>query len=325
MTSPVLSRGLLRTAVATLLTAVLAGVAGPVTAPAQAAPRSPSVPPGLPAAIEPLASYVPANSCNPAAKPGTTALAELLVRTYPGTSYGISRSCGAGLPTSEHYDGRAVDWMNSVRTPAQAAQADAVISWLRATDSHGNAWANARRLGVMYVIWDDHILGLYDPGAGWRPYSSCAQHPERSWDTTCHRDHMHLSLTWPGAMGTTSFWTGRVAAPDYGPCRARDLNWAGLRTRVNPIPCPRYPVVRAPAGSSATVRTLFSYSGMRLRSGQTGPAVTAVQRALGVRATGTYASLTRAAVRRLQARHHLSTSGTMNTATWRALLAEQTR
>ena len=325
MTSPLLLRGLVRATVAALLAGVLVGAAGPLTAPAQAVPRPPSVPTGLPAAIEPLASYVPANSCNPAAKPGTRALAELLVRTYPGTSYGISRSCGAGLPTSEHYDGRAVDWMNSVRKPAQAAQARAVLSWLKATDRHGNAWANARRLGVMYVIWDDRILGLYNTDAGWRPYSSCARHPEKSWDTTCHRDHMHLSLTWPGAMGTTSFWTRAVAAPDYGPCRARDLNWAGLRTRVNPAPCPRYPKVTAPAGSSANVSTLFSYSGMRLRSGQTGPAVTAVQRALGVRATGTYAGLTKAAVERLQARHHLSPSGTMNTATWRALLSDQTR
>lgn len=36
---------------------------------------------------------------------------------------------------------------------------------------------------------------------------------------------MHISLSWSGAMGRTSFWTKRVYADDYGPCRPRDLNW----------------------------------------------------------------------------------------------------
>ena len=314
---------LLRASAAALLVTALTATASPLLLPAQAATRSPPVPSGLPSALEPLAAYVPANSCDPTAKPGTTKLARLLTTTYPGTSYGISRACGAGLPTSEHYDGRALDWMNSVRKPEQAAQATAVISWLKATDGRGNRYANARRLGVMYVIWNNKIWGLYNADQGWRPYSSCASHPEKSWDSTCHRDHVHISLTWAGAMGATSYWTKRVAGPDFGPCRARDLNWAGLRGGVNPTPCPRYPKVTPPAGASANLRVLTTYSGMRLVPGATGPAVTAVQKALGVRATGTYASLTRAAVQRFQTAHDLSASGNMNTATWRALLRSE--
>lgn len=314
---------LVRASAAALLVTALTATASPLLAPAQAATRTPPAPSGLPSALEPLAAYVPANSCDPTAKPGTKRLATLLTTTYPGTRYGISRVCGTGLPTSEHYDGRAVDWMNSVRVPEQAAQAKAVIAWLSATDARGNTYANARRLGVMYVIWNNKIWGLYNADQGWRAYSSCASHTEKSWDSTCHRDHMHISLSWAGAMGATSYWTKRVAGPDFGPCRPSDLNWAGLRSGVNPTPCPRYPKVTPPVGASANLKVLTTYSGMRLVPGATGPAVVAVQKALGVRSTGNYLSLTKAAVQRFQTAQGLSASGNMTTATWRALLKSQ--
>ena len=315
----------LRTRAAAILLTVLALAASVgSTTPASAATPTPAVPSTLPAQLEPLAGYVPANSCDPTAKAGTEALGELLVATYPGTSFGISRTCGTdALPTSEHYDGRAVDWMNSVRDPQQAAQAKAVISWLTSPDAAGNSYANARRLGIMYVIWDDKIWGAYSTNQGWRPYSSCADHPEKAWDSTCHRNHMHLSLSWPGALGTTSFWTGTVAAANYGPCRARDLNWAAPYRTARATPCNRYPKVSAPAGASATLKTLTTYSGMRLGSRSTGPVVTAVQRALGLTRSGRYDAATKAAVQQFQPAHGLVASGNVNSATWRALLADQ--
>ncbi len=304
--------------VATVLTAL--SLAGGLGATASAAPRPP-VPLSLPATAESLSGYLPASSCDPGSKPGAVALGRLLTTTYPGTTFGVSRSCGVDpLPTSEHYEGRAVDWMNSVRNPAQAAQASAVIGWLTATDANGVTFANARRLGVMYVIWDNKIWGAYATGRGWRPYSTCAQHPEKSWDSTCHRDHMHLSLSWAGAMGRTSYWTGTVAATDYGPCRARDLNWALPYSKPRALPCPSYPRVTPPVGASATLKKLITYSGMRLRPGARGPAVTAVQRSLKVSATGYYGPATKAAVQKFQGQRGLSTSGNVNTATWRALL-----
>jgi len=311
-------------AAATLLAALaLTATLGSAT-PARAATPTPAVPSTLPAQIEPLAGYVPANSCDPTAKPGTEALGKLLVATYPGTSYGISRTCGTdALPTSEHYDGRAVDWMNSVRKPEQAAQAKAVIDWLMAPDAAGNAYANARRLGVMYVIWDDKIWGAYSTQRGWRAYSSCADHPERAWDSTCHRDHLHVSLSWPGALGGTSFWTGEVATPNFGPCRARDLNWAAPYRAPRSTPCNQYSKVTAPAGASATLKTLTTYSGMRLSSRSTGPVVTAVQRSLGITASGRYDATTKAAVARFQVAQGLVDSGNVNSATWRALLRNQ--
>lgn len=317
------SARLLSAALATVASiAALAIPLGAATAAAALTARAPAVPVGLPSGIERLTGYVPANSCHPTAKPGTTKLGQLLTTTYPGTRYGIDRICGVDpLPTSEHYDGRAVDWMNSIRDPQQAAQAKAVITWLFATDKAGNTYANARRLGVMYVIWNNKIWGAYSPG--WRPYSSCASHPERSYDSTCHRNHMHVSLSWEGAMARTSFWSKRVAAPDFGPCRPADLNWAATYTEANPVRCPRYATVKPPVGASATLKTLTTYSGMVLRTGSKGPVVTAVQRVVGTTADGTYSTRTKAAMQAWQTRNQITASGGVNATTWRALLKSQ--
>jgi peptidoglycan hydrolase-like protein with peptidoglycan-binding domain len=282
---------------------------------------TPAEPSGLPSGIEALAAYVPADSCDPVVRPGTEDLGDLLVATYPHTSYGITRTCGSDpLPTSEHYDGRAVDWMVSVRDPQQKAEAQAVISWLFAKDAAGNTYANARRLGVMYVIWNNRIWGAYRAADGWRPYSTCASHPEAAYDTTCHRNHVHISLSWEGAMGRTSFWTKTPAATDYGPCRAADLNWATHYTAVNPTPCPSYPSVKPAAAASSLDKTLTTYSGMRVKRGFTGTVVSAIQKAVGVSVDGTFGSLTRQAVQKWQTTHALTATGVVNAPTWRALL-----
>lgn len=291
-------------------------VSGPSGSAATAA--TPSEPVGLPAEIEPLAGYLGQVACDPTAKPGAVALGNLLTATYPGTSYDISRPCGPGQ--SEHYEGRAVDWTDSVRDPAQAAQASALLSWLFASDEAGNPDANLRRLGIMYLIWNNQIWGAYATGAGWQPYLDCASHPDPSWDTTCHRDHLHVSLSWAGAMGRTSFWTKQVAAADYGPCRPADLNWAAPYVSMNLTPCPRYPRVSVPPGASAILAGLTSYSGVALRNGATGPAVVAVQRALNVPANGRYSRQTGLAVNDFERAHGLPATGMVYANAWRALL-----
>lgn len=299
----------------------LAVLAAPVlAAPATAATVAPPVPSGLPAAIEPLAGYVAADSCDPVVRPGVERFAALLQRTWPGTSTGITRACGADpLPTSEHYDGRAVDWMVGTG-PRGRARATALVHWLFARDAAGNRWAMARRLGVMYVIWHNHIWGAYSAEEGWRPYSSCARHPGRAWDTTCHRDHVHVSFSWAGATGRTSFFTGTVdPLTDFGPCRVPGLNWAPRWTRANPVPCPDVSPVHAARHAAGWVKDLVTWSGMALRPGMTGPAVAALDRALGVPGTA-YDGRTKAAVRAFQRRHLLRSSGVMTTATWLALL-----
>ncbi|MFG1924090.1 peptidoglycan-binding protein [Cryptosporangium sp. NPDC048952] len=291
--------------------------ATPGAAPVATPVKTPAAVASLPAGIESLAPYVPQTSCEWVDKPGSIAFGTLLKTTYPDTSYGVTRGC-TGTMTSEHYDGRAVDWMNSIRKPSQAAQATAVLNWLFATDAAGNKFANARRLGVMYIIWDGRIWGSYNQT--WKPYSTCASHPEAGWDTTCHRDHVHFSLSWAGAMKRTSFWTGSVAANDYGPCRTSDLNYAAPYRGVNTTKCTNYSTVAAPAGSSAGYAGLVKFSGAQLQAGANGNAVKALQTGLGLSADGSFGPATTAAVVAFKSSHGLPANGVVDAATWRVLL-----
>ena len=75
----------------------------------------PHTPHRLPSGIEPLAGYVPQVACDQRTHPGTRALATLLTRTYPDTTTATTYACGADGMTSEHSDGRAIDWMANVR------------------------------------------------------------------------------------------------------------------------------------------------------------------------------------------------------------------
>jgi peptidoglycan hydrolase-like protein with peptidoglycan-binding domain len=299
----------------------LVAAKGPGSAGTQPSAPVPPLPRNLPAAIEAPAPYVKQTACDPAPKPGALALGRLLLATYPGTSYGISRACATDSMASEHYEGRAVDWMTSVRDPQGAARAEALLRWLLAADGAGHAFANARRLGVMYLIWNDRIWGAYSASAGWRPYSGCASHPQPSYDTGCHRDHVHISLSWAGTMARTSYWTGRVAATDYGPCRPADLNWAPPYTGPNPAPCRSFGTVTAGAGATALAASIARYSGAVVAVGSTGPVVTAVQKALGVTADGQFGPLTGAAVSAFRSAHGLAASTRVDAPTWRALLA----
>jgi len=290
----------------------------PAAAPATTPVAVPAAPAKLPTAIEPLAPYVPQTSCEWVDKPGSVAFGALLKATYPDTSFGVTRGC-TGTMNSEHYDGRAVDWMNSVRKPAQAAQATALLNWLFATDAAGNKYANARRLGVMYIIWNNRIWGSYNQT--WTAYSTCASHPEAGSDTTCHRDHVHFSLSWSGAMKRTSFWSGSVAANDYGPCRSADLNYAAPYRSANATRCASYPAVSAPTGSSTAYAGLVKFSGAQLQSGANGNAVKALQTGLGLTVDGSFGPATAAAVAAFKTAHALPATPVVDAATWRVLLA----
>jgi peptidoglycan hydrolase-like protein with peptidoglycan-binding domain len=286
--------------------------------------RVPATPAGLPAAIEPLAPYVEQVSCDPRLRSGAVNLARLLAttyRSYNATSWASPYACGTDGNRSEHYDGRAIDWMVSVRNAQQYAAAKAALGWLLASDRAGHQAAMARRLGVMYLIYNNRMWGSWD--GRWHDYNNCAHRTSRADDNACHRTHVHISLSWNGATGHTSFWTKRVAATDFGRCRSADLNWAYLYGRPNPVPCRSYPLVVAKSSASLTKKALVKYSGAAVRWGWRGPAVTAVQRALHVSQTGVYYAATQAAVRLFQSRHHLVVTGCMNTPTWRALLAAE--
>ncbi len=164
--------------------------------------------------VDGWAQYDGQTLCSPAAKPGATKLARLLVATYGSYSVGIARSCSNG-GQSEHKEGRALDWMVSVRVAAQKAKAQSFLAWLLATDANGNQAAMARRLGIMYIGWNNQIWRSYGT-PGWSDLKGCSTDPAKlatSYDTYCHRNHVHLSLSWDGAAGLTSFWTGTPLAP----------------------------------------------------------------------------------------------------------------
>ena len=194
---------------------LLAGAGGwtPVGTRGVATPR-PAV--ALPVALDAQPTYLPQKTCQNVAKPGLVKLSALLRTTYPGTSsYGINTSCSGRTHTSEHLEGRAFDWKVAKSIPAQKAQAETFLTWLTA----GNG-VMARRLGIMYVMWDGRIWGAYDPQSGWRD-SAC------SGTTDCHRDHVHISMSWDGAYARTSFWTGRaITVTDLGPCVAQGQYFA---------------------------------------------------------------------------------------------------
>ena len=148
--------------------------------------------------IEPLATYDPQQQCIPGARPAVAAFAALLAEAHPSSrNLGITRGCAAGA-RSEHKEGRAYDWGVRVTDAEEEAAAQQMLAWLLATDEHGNDFAMARRLGVMYVIWDDHIWSSSSAREGWRVYTG----------PNPHTDHVHLSFDWAGAMGATSFWDG---------------------------------------------------------------------------------------------------------------------
>jgi hypothetical protein len=161
-------------------------------------------------APEAYARYVGQVACDPVVRPGTAALADLLLATYrTGRSGGITRACSSG-GQSEHKDGRAWDWMLDARNPGEKQVAESFLAWLTGPDAAGVPAGNARRLGVMYVIFNGQTWKAYRASNGWGPYTGSDQ----------HTDHIHISLSWDGAMKRTSWWTGKTLTTfDVGPCQ----------------------------------------------------------------------------------------------------------
>lgn len=192
-------------AVLAALTLVLGSLAtgsfGPTTPRAEAVGWSPLV--------DPPAEYVGQQECTREPAPGTVELARWLTRTYRATgSMGMMRACGSG-GRSEHKDGRAFDWRADVRRKAQRRAAYRFIRTALATDANGNPNALARRMGIMYLIYDDTIWSSYR-GFQPRPYlhSACKSRKKCS-KTLRHRDHVHISLGLAGAAAQTSWYRSR--------------------------------------------------------------------------------------------------------------------
>jgi hypothetical protein len=201
----------------------------------------------LPAGLEEAAPYQPQVSCDPHIKPGVKAFEDLVLRTWQrGHSGGSARGCDTG-GVSEHREGRAWDWMLDPHSYADVTAGQRVIDWLL-TDGA----ANARRLGLMYFIWDARIWSAHRIGDGWQPYSG----------ENDHTSHIHFSFDWAGAEKRTSWWTGKVAAMEYGPCRKYIGDPAppygetiNLEPCADPIPKPVPSAVENPTPGPTAVPT----------------------------------------------------------------------
>jgi hypothetical protein len=147
--------------------------------------------------IDAVPAYEPQTTCSPTPKPGVVAFRSMVLKVFPKTGDdGITRACNVG-GTSEHKEGRAWDWRVSVNNPDDVAAVNTVFAWLFATDQYGHQYAMARRLGIMYIIWNHRIWGAYKAAEGWQPYTG-TPNP--------HTDHVHFSFYWIGANQQTSFW-----------------------------------------------------------------------------------------------------------------------
>ena len=160
--------------------------------------------------IEDYASYQPQTKCSPKAKPGTLKLGHWLVNRQGGGFGGISRSCKSG-GTSEHKEGRAFDWRLDASRKADRQKAAEFLALVKETDKAGNTDARARRMGIMYVIWNDHMYAAWD-GFRREDYLSSSCKTKKKCSTTLrHRDHMHISLSRPGGKGVTSWYEGKLS------------------------------------------------------------------------------------------------------------------
>ena len=147
--------------------------------------------------IEGYARYEGQTQCLGVEQPGVVAFRSLVMAAFPGSrNISILRACGVG-GTSEHKEGRAWDWGVYATRPNEAAMAEELLDWLLATDRHGNRHAHARRLGIMYIIWNRRRWASWSPD-GWSAYTG----------SNPHTDHIHFSFGWPGARKETSFWSG---------------------------------------------------------------------------------------------------------------------
>jgi peptidoglycan hydrolase-like protein with peptidoglycan-binding domain len=284
--------GSLALAVAAALTLGLVGAPA-----AGAAVADPVAPVAAPEAVEGFTPYLPQVSCDPTLKPGVAALRTMLMSTYGGRDLGVTRQCDVG-GLSEHKEGRAWDWGLSADDPADKAVAQQFLDWLLAPGPNGMAAYNARRLGVMYVIWNGKIWGAYRASEGWRKYTGGES----------HADHIHISLAWTGAMKRTSWWTGKAAAVDYGPCAEIEGMPAPAWKAPRSTPCP------APIDPDTLTGTPL------LKQGDTSAYVLQLQHLLSVTPdTGYFGPITYSAVVDFQKAHGLAVTGTTTEETWKAV------
>ncbi len=227
------------------------GVVGGPPVPGAGLP--PAATPANPAPVGPVADLAPTYegqaTCDPTPKPGAIRASDLIKATYGATQeVWISRGCDVGAQ-SEHKEGRALDWMTNVRKAQDRANAETYLQWLLGPDAAGVPYGNAMRMGVMYIGWNDRIWRGYDVARGWTELKGCFSKSDPAADTTCHRNHIHISFTWDGAAAITSLWTGNPITAPYCP-------------RVSSGATTKFPEARGELIATPNVRVLDTRAGV---------------------------------------------------------------
>ena len=183
-----------------LLTALVATLTGgALLSPAQAGPDLVFTEP-----VEGYAGYQPQTKCIRKPKPGMLLFSDALV-LRGGVRGGISRDC-AGSSVSEHKESRAFDWTLDVARKKDRQLARAFLAEIFATDAEGNAHALARRMGIMYILWNDKQWSSYRGFKKTNYLHSACRSKKKCSKTLRHRDHMHISLTRAAARGRLSWY-----------------------------------------------------------------------------------------------------------------------
>ncbi|MET9021892.1 hypothetical protein ABZV93_18065 [Actinopolymorpha sp. NPDC004070] len=154
--------------------------------------------PSFPATIDAYARYDGGTSCDTASKPGVVDVRNIIFATYGSRAWSIGHPCTGVV--SEHAEGRALDVAFNAYSRTSRKAANDFFWWLLRPDSHGNRHAMARRLGIMYAIWNRKMWRAYRPDEGWLPYTGTSNP---------HTNHFHLSFSWAGALRRTTWWTMR--------------------------------------------------------------------------------------------------------------------
>ncbi|HRW00938.1 MAG TPA: peptidoglycan-binding protein [Tetrasphaera sp.] len=259
--------------------AVVTALAVPTIA-AAAVPPPPKPPVTLPSAVDVSMPYEGQGFCELVTRPGVADFAKTVSTHYSRTDYHTVRTCLGDV--SEHYDGRALDWMLSAYDPKDKAIADSVTKWLT-QPVNGVYGANARRLGIMYIIWNGKTWKSYRNPETWTTYTGAVP----------HTDHIHFSFAWDGACKRTSWWTGKAL------------------TTVSMAKC------GSSNGPLVSVETEFTqYKDTLLMLGSKGDAVVLAQQNLGVPADGDFGPITRSAVINFQKKWKLDVTGRVNKGVW---------
>lgn len=347
------------------LVAGVAGVCVPLVgvpllgmAPAHAAVPAPPKPAiTMPTADDVAMPYEGQSFCSQTTKPGVADFAKIVSAHYSRPTYGTLRPCLSDV--SEHYDGRALDWMLDVNNPADKAIADAVTQWLSAKDAVGNYGSWARRLGIMYIIWNHKVWKSYRDISTWTTYTGSVP----------HTDHIHFSFAWDGACKRTSWWTGKalttpsLATCSSGPLVTVDTEFTKLKDVVLALGSTGDAVRVAQANlpgvvidgdfgpkTLAAVKAFQTAHGLKvtglvtrpvwntmerlqyplikyrktviLKKGATGDPVKAAQWALQLPQDGLFGDATFRAVKKVQAKYQITINGAIGSTTWAALDAE---